>query len=68
MHYGQISVNETWLASENDHIITANITVVDSVTLTIEAGAVVKFAGNFQILVIGNLVAQGSDELDFEKS
>ena len=57
---GIISTNTTWLASDV-HNVTGTVTVSSGVQLTIEAGAVVKFAANTQLTVSGTLSAVGTD-------
>ena len=37
-HSGTISADETWLAADNPHEITANLTVNDHISLTLEPG------------------------------
>ena len=59
-HSGTINSDQTWSASGNPHIITAKVTVENNITLTIEAGCLVKFNGNFQINCKGKLVANGN--------
>jgi hypothetical protein len=57
-HSGTISSSETWEAGT--HYVTAGITVADNQMLTIQPGAVVKFAPNTQLHVLGTLSATGS--------
>ena len=45
-HCGSISSNETWAASDNVHIVNCDVTVPSGITLTIEAGVIVKFEGD----------------------
>jgi len=59
-HSGVISADETWLAADNPHEITANLTVNDRITLTLEPGVEVLFKGNFGIYVSGLIQAQGT--------
>ncbi|TVM04164.1 MAG: hypothetical protein CV087_01850 [Candidatus Brocadia sp. WS118] len=42
-HSGNITSNETWSATDNPHVVTGNIHVYSSATLTIEPGCLVKF-------------------------
>lgn len=58
-HTGAISSDQTWYSSDNPHIITGNVTVNNLVTLTIQAGCIVKFNGNFNLQVNGALHADG---------
>lgn len=50
-HSGPIAANETWTAAEV-HRITDDVTVNPGVTLTIQAGAVVKFDGWYNDLIV----------------
>jgi uncharacterized repeat protein (TIGR01451 family) len=59
-HCGILSGNETWSASDNVHIVTCDVTIPSGVTLTIEAGAIIKFQQGVQINVNGKLIAQGT--------
>jgi hypothetical protein len=65
---GPISTNTTWSLSHNPYIVTGDVTVNSGVTLTIEAGVVVKFqavdTGNstvqrHKLIVDGTLNIQG---------
>ena len=59
-HCGTLTANETW--SGNDiHLVTCDITVENGVTLTIEAGAIVKLGTDDSILVAGTFIARGAD-------
>jgi len=49
---GTLSVNETWSAG-SVYVVSRGITVPNDVTLTIEAGAIVKFGGGSSIDVSG---------------
>jgi hypothetical protein len=42
-HCGTIIANETWSASDNVHVVSCDVIVASDATLTIEAGAIVKF-------------------------
>ena len=57
---GIISSDTTWIAADSPYIVTGNILVEEGVTLTIEPGVVVKFDGNYYILVEGTLSAVGT--------
>jgi len=59
-HSGSITADETWLASDNPHEITSNVTVNDLVTLTLEPGVEVIFMGNYWIGVYGAMKAEGT--------
>lgn len=58
-HCGTIGT-QTWSAASSVHMVTCDITVPTGVTLTIEAGAIIKFNPGTQITVDGKLVAQGT--------
>ncbi|MDQ1328347.1 MAG: hypothetical protein QG641_1632, partial [Candidatus Poribacteria bacterium] len=55
---GDVS-GQTW--SAGTYFVTGNITVSDNTTLTIDAGAVVKFATYIQFTVYGTLDANGTE-------
>jgi hypothetical protein len=59
-HSGAISADETWLTADNPHEITANLTVNDRITLTLEPGVEVLFKGVFGIYVNGLIQAEGT--------
>jgi hypothetical protein len=61
-HSGNITSDETWLASDNPHEITANVTVNNLVTLTLEPGVEVYFNGSYSIIVNGALSAEGTED------
>ncbi len=58
-HSGALSGDETWLGTFL-HRIVGNVTVPAGVTLTIEAGAIVKFDDKLELIVQGTLDAQGT--------
>lgn len=57
---GVMNENTVWTAQNSPYVITSDLTVNQNATLTIEAGAVIKFAGNYSLLVKGTLNATGS--------
>ena len=64
-HSANIGANQTWTA-DSVHVIDSDISVLPGVTLTIQAGAAVKFAGtggtaNAGLFVGGTLTALGTD-------
>ena len=61
-HSGTISADETWLAADNPHKITANLTVNDHISLFLEPGVEVLFNGNFRIYVNGLIQAEGTSD------
>ena len=58
-HSGTISVDELWAATDV-HRVTGTVTVNAGITLTIEAGTIVKFNNNTGLSVNGALVASGT--------
>ncbi len=59
-HTGAITTNETWTLANSPHHITGNVTVNDTVNLTVEAGCSILFDGNYSITVTGDLIANGT--------
>jgi len=57
---GLISSDTTWSAANSPYIVTANIAVAASVTLTIEPGVTVKFSTGTYLQIEGALDAQGT--------
>lgn len=63
---GPITANATWTLAPtppnngSPYIVTGDITINPGVTLTIQPGVEVKFAGNFKITVNGTLSAAGT--------
>jgi hypothetical protein len=59
-HCGTLSGDEIWLATDNVHIVTCDVIIPDGITLTIEAGAILKFQADTRLYVNGALDAQGT--------
>ncbi len=57
-HSGTIAADETWCLADSPHMVTDYLTINAGVTVTVEAGVVVKSAQN--IHVSGSLVAVGT--------
>ena len=57
---GVISISETWTLAGSPHIVQGNIIVNTGVTLTIQAGATVKFDAGYGLTINGTLIADGS--------
>ena len=57
-HSGTINADQTWCAADSPHVLTGVVTVASGVTLTIEAGSVVKPGW---LTVQGHLVAVGTE-------
>ena len=58
---GVIDSNATWTLANSPYIVTGNVLVKSGVTLTIEAGVVVKFNSGFYLKVQGSLIAIGTE-------
>lgn len=58
---GTIDADTTW-TSDKTYKITGNVGVAPDTVLTIEAGTLVRFAGNFNLNIGGTLIAQGTAE------
>jgi len=58
---GNISEDTTWDIADSPYIVTADVTVLVDVTLTIEPGVVVKFNSGTQITTKGTLHAVGEE-------
>jgi len=59
---GTIGGNTTWTAAAGPYYVSGNVTVNAAVTLTVQAGTVVKFAQGQGLLVNGTLNAVGTEE------
>ena len=57
---GLITQDTTWAKANSPYIVVQSIRVVDGVTLTIEPGVEVRFAGNYFLDIGGTLVALGT--------
>ncbi|MDI6791459.1 MAG: FlgD immunoglobulin-like domain containing protein [bacterium] len=57
---GTISQDSTWTLSNSPYIVTGDITVAESVKLTIEPGVTIKFNSNCDLYVNGGLYANGT--------
>ena len=57
---GVISENTTWKLNNSPYIIKGSVNVSSGATLTIEAGVTVKFDGDYNLVIDGTLVAQGT--------
>ncbi|MCF7918660.1 MAG: right-handed parallel beta-helix repeat-containing protein [Candidatus Cloacimonetes bacterium] len=59
---GTINTDTTWELAESPYVVQSNITVIDSVTLTIEPGVIVKFdIGDIRLEIQGTLSAEGTE-------
>ena len=57
---GVISSSTTWTFAGSPHIVQGNIIVNSGVTLTIQAGATVKFDAGYGLTINGTLIADGN--------
>ncbi|MDP2938471.1 MAG: right-handed parallel beta-helix repeat-containing protein, partial [Candidatus Omnitrophota bacterium] len=57
---GPINQNTTWTQAQSPYIVVGSINVLQAITLTIEPGVQIKFAGSFSLTVNGSLIAQGT--------
>ena len=59
-HSGEITVDQTWCAVDNPHILQNDVSVAAGVTLTIEPGAIVKGDIYSGMTVLGRMEAVGT--------
>ncbi len=52
--------SQYWPLSKSPYTISANVNLAEGTTLTIEPGVVVNFAGNYEIMIMGNIIANGT--------
>lgn len=58
---GTLQQNEIWPGNGSVHIVTCDVTVPSGITLTIGAGAIIKFEVEDSLIVRGTLRALGTD-------
>ena len=59
---GSITQDTIWTLVDSPFVVSKNITVCSSATLTIEPEVEVKFGGAFSLIVEGRLVADGTED------
>jgi hypothetical protein len=57
---GEISQNTDWVLAESPYVVTEDVIVTGGVVLTIDAGVVVRFDGNFSLTAYGSIHAVGT--------
>jgi len=57
---GTITQDTIWTLVDSPFVIANNVTVTSGVTLTIEPGVQVRFGGDFSLIVLGKLHADGN--------
>jgi len=57
---GTITQDTIWTLVDSPFVIANNVTVASGVTLTIEPGVQVRFGGDFSLIVLGKLHADGN--------
>jgi len=63
---GPIDKDTVWTLVDSPFVVSNDITIYPHVTLTIEPAVEVRFGGNFSIIVLGNLVAKGTESADIK--
>jgi hypothetical protein len=58
---GHITQDTTWDLTGSPYIVTGDVTVDAGFTLTIKPGVQVRFNGNFGIIILGRLSAEGGE-------
>jgi hypothetical protein len=58
---GTISQDTLWTLVDSPFVVTNDIVVNLNVALTIEPGVEVRFGGEFSIIVVGKIIAQGTE-------
>jgi co-chaperonin GroES (HSP10) len=59
---GPITQDTIWTLVDSPFVVSKNVTVYSSATLTIEPGVEVKFGGDFSLIVLGKLYANGTSK------
>jgi hypothetical protein len=59
---GEITQDTVWTLVDSPFVLSNNVTIYPSVTLTIESGVEVRFGGKFSLIVNGRLNAEGNTD------
>ena len=59
---GPITQDTIWTLVDSPFVVSKNVTVYSSATLTIEPGVEVRFGGDFFLIVLGKLYANGTSK------
>lgn len=59
---GPITQDTIWTLVDSPFVVSKNVTVYSSATLTIEPGVEVRFGGDFSLIVLGKLYANGTSK------
>jgi parallel beta-helix repeat protein len=59
---GPITQDTIWTLVDSPFVVSKNVTVYSSATLTIEPGVEVKFGGNLSLIISGKLYANGTSK------
>ena len=57
---GALSSDTTWSLSNSPYTVTGSVLIPNGVTLTIEAGVIINYDGDYKILMKGNLISSGT--------
>ncbi|MFZ4724717.1 MAG: alpha/beta fold hydrolase [Paludibacter sp.] len=57
---GNYFVSQYWPLSKSPYTISNNVNLAEGMTLTIEPGVVVNFAGAYEIMTMGHIIADGT--------
>ena len=63
---GLIDVNTTWTLANSPYVVTGDVLIADTATLTIEVGVEVRFQANTMMQVDGGLVAHAFEQGGFD--
>ena len=60
-HCGTLTANETW-GAQYVHHVTCNVTVPAGMTLTLQAGVIVKFQSSSTQLIVNGILTTGTED------